>query len=1186
MSFVHLHVHSHYSLLDGFGTPKSIVQRAKELGMPAVALTDHGVLYGAIEFYKAARAEGIKPIIGCEVYVAPGSRFDKTPGTENKPFHLVLLATSTEGYLNLMKLVSQAHIEGFYYKPRMDYGLMKAHSKGLIALSSCLAGEVAQSITNGDEKKQLEVIAKYQDIFGKENFYLELQDHPFIDEQKTVNERLVELSKMTGAPLVATQDSHYVHPGDALSQDILLCIQTQSTLEEEGRMKFQGDFSLRSFEEMRESFAYAPEALENTLKIAERCNIEIDFGKDLIPKFKTPGNETSQSYLRKLCEEGLKKKYGDPAPEQAVKQLDYELEVVHSMGFDDYFLIVWDFVRYAKDVGITVGPGRGSAAGSLITYTLNITQLDPLRYGLIFERFLNPERVSMPDIDIDFADTRRNEVLNYVTEKYGRECVAQIITFGTMAARAAVRDVGRAMGYPYAEVDRIAKLVPPPFQGRHVPLQKSIEDDPELKNLYSTDPRAKALLDNAVKLEGSVRHAGTHASAVVMSEQPLVNYTPLQRSTGGGEEIITQYSMKPIEEIGLLKMDFLGLKNLTIIQGILILLKSIHNLDLQVEHIPMDDAKTFDLLQKGDTTGVFQLESAGMRRYIRELKPERFEDIIAMISLYRPGPMEWIPQYIKGKHHPQTIRYLHSSFENILKETNGVAIYQEQILQLARDFAGFSLGEADILRKAVGKKIPALLKEQKEKLVKGAVAKGHQEKFAVEVFEKVIEPFAGYGFNKAHAACYAMISYQTAYLKAHYPSEFMAALLSADADNTDRVILEINECSDMGIAVLSPSINESFLNFTVVDPKTIRFGLGAIKGLGEGTVEEILAARKQGKFSSLDDFLRRVPAKLLNKKTIEALAYSGALDEFGDRKVLALSYDELSKFSKYSQEVNAQGQTDIFGIMSEPDQGAISFQLKDVPPASFMEKLTWEKTYLGLYVSGHPLKGLRKYLSKKVLLIDGITKRNVGKTVKLGGLLTQMKRVFTKAGSYMAYATLEDPTGRIDVVIFPKVFSKYQHLLQDDHLFMMEGRLDLRRDAFQYSVNSITPVSLDSMIKNAQAEGLYDAKEKIVRKQKVLEIQIPSDPLEDDFGPPPPLPPKATHEDWQENPFVIEVSGIDLKIMEDIKQLLTKNPGERRVELHIKSGKGLRRMKLPFGITVTDEFRNQLQALLAGVSAS
>lgn len=1178
MSFVHLHVHSHYSLLDGFGTPKSIVQRAKELGMPAVAMTDHGVLYGAIEFYKAAKAEGIKPIIGCEVYVAPGSRFDRTPGSENKPYHLVLLATSAEGYLNLMKLVSQAHIEGFYYKPRMDHGLMKAHSKGIIALSSCLAGEVAQAVAQGNEQKQIDVIHRYQDIFGKDNFYLELQDHPFIDEQKVLNDRLIELSKITGAPLVATQDSHYVRPSDSISQDILLCIQTQSTMQQEDRMKFQGDFSLRTPEEMKESFQHVPEALENTLKIAERCNIEIDFGKNLIPIFKTPGNETAATYLRKLCDEGLRKKYGDPPPGSAVKQLEYELGVVHRMGFDDYFLIVWDFVRHAKEMGITVGPGRGSAAGSLITYTLNITQLDPLRYGLIFERFLNPERVSMPDIDIDFADTRRNEVLSYVTEKYGRECVAQIITFGTMAARAAVRDVGRAMAYPYAEVDKIAKLVPPPVQGRHIALQQSIDEDPELKNLYRNDPRAKALLDNAVKLEGSVRHAGTHASAVVMSEKPLVNYTPLQRSTGGGEEIITQYSMKPIEEIGLLKMDFLGLKNLTIIQGILHLLKSIHNLDLHVEDIPMEDEKTFELFQKGDTTGVFQLESSGMRRYIRELKPTRFEDIIAMISLYRPGPMEWIPQYIKGKHHPESVRYLHPSFEGILKETNGVAIYQEQILQLARDFAGFSLGEADILRKAVGKKNPTLLREQKEKLVKGAVAKGHQERFVVEVFEKVIEPFAGYGFNKAHAACYAMISYQTAYFKAHYPTEFMAALLSADADNTDRIILEINECNDMGIPVLPPSINESFLNFTVVDSKTIRFGLGAIKGLGSATIEEVLNARKQGKFVSLEDFLRRVPCKLLNKKTIEALAYSGALDEFGDRKVLALSYDELSKFSKYSQEVNAQGQTDIFGMMTESADNNISFKLVTVPPASNMERLTWEKEYLGLYVSGHPLKGLRRYLAKKVLLVDQLTKKNIGRTVRLGGLLTQFKRVFTKAGSYMAYASLEDPTGRIEIVIFPKVFTQFQQILKDDHLFIMEGRLDLRREVFQFSVNSVTPVSLDSMIKNAQAVGLFDPNEKIVRKQKVMDPVVHSDPLDEELGPP---PPQQENADWQENPFIIELPpSVDLSVMEIIKQLLTENQGERRVEIHLRVGAALKKMKLPLGITVSEDLQNRLASLL------
>lgn len=1183
MAYVPLHVHSHYSLLDGLGTPKKIVQRAKELGFPAVAMTDHGVLYGAIEFYKAAKAEGIKPIIGCEVYVAPGSRFDRAPRTESKPFHLILLAQNFEGYKNLMELVSKAHLEGFYYKPRMDHGLMKAHSKGLIALSSCLAGEVAQAVLNDNEAKQIEVIRSYQDIFGVENFYLELQDHPQLDEQKVLNDRLIELSKITGAPLVATQDSHYVKKGDALAQDILLCIQTQTTLEVENRMKFDGDFSMQSEEEMRRVFAHVPEAIDNTAKIAERCDLTIELGASLIPIFKKPGNETSESYLRKLCEEGLKKKFGDPTPEKAIAQLNYELGIVHKMGFDDYFLIVWDFVRFAKDQGITVGPGRGSAAGSLITYTLNITQLDPLKYGLIFERFLNPERVSMPDIDIDFADTRRDEVLAYVTEKYGKDCVAQIITFGTMAAKAAVRDVGRAMGYPYAEVDRISKLIPMPILGKHSPLKVSVEESSELSAVYRSEPRTKALLDNAIQLEGTVRHAGTHASAVVMSELPLINYCPVQRSTGGGEEVITQYSMKPIEEIGLLKMDFLGLKNLSIIQRTLQLIKFRHDIDFVLETIPMDDAASFDLLQKGDTTGVFQLESPGMRRYIRELKPTRFEDIIAMISLYRPGPMEWIPQYIKGKHDPSSIRYFHPSFEKILNETNGVAIYQEQILQIARDFAGFSLGEADLLRKAVGKKILALLNEQKEKFVKGAIGQGHGEKFAKEVFEKVIEPFAGYGFNKAHAACYAMISYQTAYLKSHYPIEFMAALLSSDYDNTERVVLEMNECNEMGIAVLPPSINDSFANFTVVDEKTIRFGLTAIKGLGEGVILDLIEVRKGGKFTTIEEFLKRAPAKLINKKTIEALAYSGALDELGDRKSLAEGFEAMSKFSKFAHEVSAQGQTDIFGMMEEVQESSTqTFTLKKAAPTSLMERLSWEKKYMGLFVSGHPLRGLKKYLSKKVNIIDSLAKKHVGKLVKIGGIITKAKKVFTKSGAYMVYGEVEDPTGRIEFVVFPKVYQLYGELIKEDQLLIMEGRLDLRRDSLQFSVNTAKAVSLDSMIRNAQELNMYDPKEKMSRKQKTLtpDPVAVEDPLMEEPVTHAPDESSAAQnlEPWQEDPFCVTIPPhFQLKKMEDLKQLLLRYPGERKVEILL----GQKRLKLPFGINLSDELKLELNVMLS-----
>lgn len=1179
MSFVHLHVHSHYSLLDGFGTPKLIAKTASEQGSPAIALTDHGTMYGAIEFYKAAKSYGVKPIIGCEMYVAPKSRFDKNPGPENRPYHLTLLALNETGYQNLMYLVTKAHLEGFYYKPRVDHGLMKAHSEGLVALSGCLAGELARAVLNGTPKKQLDTIQMYQDIFGTDNFFLELQDHPMIDDQKILNNRLIEIAKDKNIPLVATQDSHYVRKEDAKAQDILLCIQTQSTLEQEQRMKFDGDFSLKSPEEMAEIFKDVPEALENTLKIAERADIELKFGQNLIPVYKTPSGEDPHAYLTELCAEGLVKRYGENPAQDTKDRLEYELGVVQKMGFSDYFLIVWDFVRFAKERGITVGPGRGSAAGSLITYCLEITDLDPLKYGLIFERFLNPERISMPDVDIDFADTRRDEVLEYVREKYGRENVAQIITFGTMAARAAVRDVGRAMAYPYAEVDRIAKLIPAPVQGKHVPLGQSIKEDPELSKVYQSEPRSRELLDNAVKLEGTVRHAGTHACAVVMSEKPLVQYVPMQNSTGSGDEVITQYDMHVCEEIGLLKMDFLGLKNLTIIENTLQILKRTRDEDVDMATIPMDDTKTYELLQRGDTTGVFQFESGGMRRYLRELIPTRFEDIVAMGALYRPGPMEWIPGYIKAQHNPDTIRYLHASFESILKETNGVAIYQEQILQIARDFAGFTLGEADILRKAVGKKIGSLLQEQKEKFINGAVSNGHDKKFAGEVFEKVIEPFAGYGFNKSHAACYAMISYRTAYLKANFPTEFMAALLSADADNTDRVVLEIMECEEMGIAVLPPSINESFASFTVVDDGTIRFGLSAIKGLGVGTVDEILAVREAGgKFASLEDILQRVPSKLMNKKTIEALAYSGALDDLGERKAIAQSTDAMSAYSKVNQEMSAQGQESLFA--GEQGGDLTPLKLTDVAPASNMERLKWEKDYLGLYVSGHPLKGLKRYLSKKVTLIDTITEKMIGKKVTVGGLLARVKKVFTKSGSYMLYGEVEDPTGRIEFVVFPKVFAQYEALFQEDNIIIMEGRLDHRRDSLQFSCNSAKAVSLDSMVKNARESGMYDENEKVMRKQKTVEVAkkkaepVPAVSQKSPSGPP-------DSQEWKENPYVIEIpDSMSKEKLQQLKSLLLENQGDRQVEIHLGDGRTTKRIKIPFGIHLSAGLEEDIDKVL------
>jgi len=1174
MSFVHLHVHSHYSLLDGLGKPNEIIQKAKTDGAPAVALTDHGVLYGVTEFYKIAKKEGIKPIIGVEAYVSPTSRFDKLAGPENKPYHLVLLAKNNTGYKNLLKLISQAHLEGFYYKPRIDFGLLKSHSEGLIGLTACLAGEIPRLILQNNEEKVIQSIKRYQEIFGKEDFYLELQDHPEIEKQMIVNKKIIEIAKKLDIPLVATNDCHYVEKDDAEVHDVLLCIQTGKSVQDADRMRYTGDFSMRSPQEMKEAFLDVPEAIENTLKIAEKCNVEIEFNQNLLPNFTPPQNETPKDYLRKLCIEGVKQKYPKEEHEKALKQLDYELKMVDDMGFNAYFLIVYDFVKFAKDNGIIVGPGRGSAAGSIITYSLDITTVDPLKYELIFERFLNPSRVSMPDIDIDFADSRRDEVLEYVIQKYGRENVAQIITFGKMTAKAVVRDTGRGLGYPYGDVDRLAKLVPPTILGKHAPLKDSIKNDPELHAVYEHEDDAKKLLDIASKLDGTVRHAGTHACAVVISGEPLVKYTPLQRSPNDPESMITQYSMKPIEEIGLLKMDFLGLKNLTVLETAIKIIKRTKGDDIDINNISLEDKKTFDLLRKGDTSGVFQLESPGMKRYLKQLKPKVFGDIIAMISLYRPGPMEWIPSYIKGAHNPKKVKYLDPSFEGILKETYGVAIYQEQILKIAQVFAGFSLGEADILRKAVGKKIPALLEQQHLKFVEGAVKVGHKESFSNEVFEKVIEPFAGYGFNKAHATCYAMISYQTAYLKANYPTEFMTALMSSDYGNTDKIVFEILECEQMGIKVLPPSVNESFRNFTYVDDKTIRFGLAAIKGIGDAPAQEIITVRGEKHFTSLEDFCSKVPQKVLNKKTIEALAYSGALDEFGDRKQIAESTAEISNFAKYNRKTKIDGQTDIFGMLDdEPGaQNSSSFTLKDTEPATSMQKLKWEKEYLGLYVSSHPLQGLKSYFSKKASLISKLTKKDIGKKIAIGGLIAQYRKIFTKSGAYMASFTIEDPSGKMDVIVFPKSYQHYGHLFAEDEMIIMTGKISDRRGQVQFVCDEAKKISLAGMIENAKKNNLYNPNEKVIlvkpnfdeteeeKKEKKEEINTRN----------------------SKDPFIIKIPQNCSKIiLNDIKQELLKNKGETPCEIHLAIEEKIQRIKVPFGIQATDELRETISQLTA-----
>lgn len=1170
MSFVHLHNHTHYSLLDGLSRPEACAKIAKEQGSPAIAMTDHGVLYGAIEFYKACKKEGVKPIIGCEVYVAPDGRFKKEPGT---PIcHMILLAETNEGYQNLLLLVSKAHLEGFYYKPRLDHGLLKAYSKGLIALSGCLASETSQSIIDGNEEKAVETIKMYQEIFGKENFFLEVQDHPELADQIVVNQALFKLSKTTGAPLVATNDNHYAKKDDKGVHDILLCIQTGKNVGDTDRMKYEGDFWIRHPDEMKKAFADYPEAIENTLKIAERCNVDIKFGKNLIPHFATPQNKDPQEYLRELCEEGMHERYGKDLTPEMIKRLDYELGVIHNSGFDTYFLIVQDFIKYAKEMGVIVGPGRGSAAGSLTAYVLKITDVDPLKYGLLFERFLNPERVSMPDIDIDFDDEHRNVVLDYVVQKYGRDNVAQIITFGTMAARAAVRDTGRAMGYPYGEVDKLAKLVPQPIQGRHTPLAESILEDPELKKVYSDDPRAKALFDNAIRLEGTVRHAGTHACAVVISQEPLTKYTPLQFAPGD-ENVITQFSMKPIEELGLLKMDFLGLKNLSILREALITIERQTGTKLDVSKLPLDDKKTFQLLAKGDTTGVFQLESAGMRRYLKELKPSEMNDIIAMVSLYRPGPMPWIPMYIKGKHDPKSVQYIHPSFEKILKETYGVAVYQEQILEIARDFAGFSLGEADILRKAVGKKDPKLLEGEREKFISGAVSKGQSRKFAENVFEKVIEPFAAYGFNKSHATCYAVIAYQTAYLKAHYPSEFMSALLTADSSNEDRIAIEVNEAESMGISVLPPSINESLANFTALNDTSIRFGLKAIKGIGDQPIALIIQAReKGGRFKTLEDVFKRIPASTVNKKLVESLAYSGAFDELGDRRAIAESVEEITRFAKEIQKSGVDGQTDIFGMMEESvGNETAGLKLRRVTPTTRLEKLQWEKKYLGMFVSGHPLQGLKKYMSKKANLIGELTDKQIGKTVALAGILEKVKRVMTKAGAYMAYVTIEDITGRIEGVIFPRTFQQFGDLIVEGKLLKMEGKLEMRSGVKQFSIQTVKEASLEAMVNNAKEEGLFDENEKYIRVAQVVD--------EDDLAIAASAAgaAKITQKEDPNAPYVIELTDkMDKASLDYLKQILMANRGAQPVVLRIKSGDKTKEVKVPFGVEVSGDLKRQI----------
>jgi len=1082
MRFVNLHTHSHYSLLDGLPKIDALVSYAKEIGLEGLALTDHGNLYGAVEFYQHAHAAGLKPIIGIEAYFTRGSRFDRTGRLDERLNHLTLLVRDAEGYANLLKLVSASHLEGFYGKPRIDMELIERYHRGLTCLSGCINGPIPTLITNGNDKEARNMSESFRQLFGTGNFAFEIQDHPTVPQQDTVNRKLAALGAALGVPLVATTDSHYLHPEDAEAQDVLLCIHLKRQLADTDRMTMRNeDLSLAPYAVMKERFKDFPGSVEQSAVIADSVDFKFEFGKTILPHFDVPGGKAPIDHIRGLCEEALPTRYGVKPALQVKERLAYELGVIGKTGFAPYFLIVADFVNWAKDHGIVVGPGRGSAAGSIVSYLLNITNVDPIKYGLLFERFLNPDRVAMPDIDLDFADSRRDEVIQYVQRTYGVNHVAGIITFGTMAARAAIRDVGRVLGLPYTYCDRVAKLIPM-FTG----LDDAIRTVPELKEIYGNDPDGKRLLDTAKKLEGVARHASQHACGFVITKDPLENTVPVQRASADSETLITQYSLHPIEDLGILKIDFLGLANLTILETTRSIVHAVRGVELDVDHLPLNDRPTFDLLQRGETTGVFQLESSGMRRYLRELKPTALEDIDAMVALYRPGPMELIPQFIAGKHGKYKPTYLDPRLKPILEKTYGVAVYQEQVMQMARDLAGFTMAEADVLRKAVGKKIAKLLKEQRKKFIDGCVTNGITKATAEKVFE-FIEPFARYGFNRAHSICYALIAYQTAYCKANYPAEFMAALLTADQANTDRIALEVNECRRMGLEVLPPDINESFSLFSVVPgeggapPTRIRFGLQAVKNVGDNLVAGVITERKNaGPFRNLEDFLRRVQSKDLNRKSLESLIKTGALDRFGERRQMLDNVAALLEISRGAEEESIRKQMNIFGTL--PMEHAPTIRLAASTEATADEKLAWEKQLLGFYVSSHPLDQFQQALEGAgVTPCNRLQELRPKQRVKVAGVVTKIQRVNTRTGESMLFATLEDVHGSVEVLVFPKVLKADPAPWQEEKILLVNGKMSdkdgtpkvLADDAHELRKDMAQPATVVVRIPNAANEKLW-----------------------------------------------------------------------------------------------------------------
>ena len=1074
MAFTHLHVHTEYSLLDGSSKISELLPRARELGMDSLAITDHGVMYGVIDFYKKAKEVGVKPILGCEIYVAPGSRFDREQSRgEDRYYHLVLLAENNQGYKNLMKIVTRGFTEGYYYKPRVDYEILERYHEGIIALSACLAGEIPNKILKEDYEGARAAARRMNELFGPGNFFLELQDHG-LRQQTQVNSVIMRMSKELDIPLVVTNDVHYIKEEDAVPHDLLLCIQTGKLVTDEDRMRYEGgQFFLKSEEEMQKVFPYAREALENTHKIAERCNVEIVFGEQKVPKFDVPEGYDAFSYLKELCEEGLVKRYGDPPPEDLKERLAYELDTIRNMGYVDYFLIVWDFIRFAKSQGIAVGPGRGSAAGSIVSYCLEITDIDPIRYQLIFERFLNPERVSMPDIDIDFCYERRQEVIDYVYEKYGKDKVVQIITFGTMAARMAVRDVGRVMNIPYAQVDKVAKMIPMELG---ITIEKALNHNPELRQAYEADEVTKNLIDMSMRLEGLPRHTSIHAAGVVIGSEPLDEFVPLSR--GADNVITTQFTMTTIEELGLLKMDFLGLRTLTVIQDAVRMVEKKTGQPLDINAIDYDDPEVYEMIGQAKTDGVFQLESAGMKSFMRELKPGNLEDIIAGISLYRLGPMDFIPKYIKGKNNRDSIRYSCPELEEILEPTYGCIVYQEQVMQIVMKLAGYTLGRSDLVRRAMSKKKADVMAKERanfvygneEEGVEGCIRRGIPEDVANHVFDEMID-FAKYAFNKSHAAAYAVVAYQTAWLRCHYPMEFMAALLTSVITNPKKITEYINTCRSMGIRILQPDINEGESGFSV-SGDAIRYGLSAIKSLGKNVIDVMIEEREaHGRYKNLKDFMERLTSKEINKRTIENLIKSGALDSLGaTRRQLMMVYayvlDEVTREKKE----NVTGQMSLFDFFSEEEKKEYEIQYPDVGEFEMAQKLAFEKEVLGIYVSGHPLQDYMASMEKQITAKStdfepdeesGLAVVKDGRNYIVGGLVSNVTVKLTKTNQNMAFVTLEDLYGTVEVILFPRDYQKYRDLLVMDTGVYVRGRASVSEENGKLVAETV--ISMDAV---------------------------------------------------------------------------------------------------------------------------